>query len=65
MEHVNLLTPGEAADLLRLTTHKVKQLASRGDIPTVRVPGDEFRFLEVDLWAWVETRKVSVARVSA
>ena len=59
MQTTNLLTPGEAADLLRLPTRKVQQLAKRGEIPTIRLPGDEFRFDAGELWKWIDSRKES------
>lgn len=54
-----LLTASEASDVLRLTTREVKRLASRGEIPIVRLPDDEFRFDELDLWLWIQSRKES------
>ncbi len=52
-----LLTPLEAADILRLPTRQVTKLAKSGTIPRVVLPGDEIRFDEADLRAWIEARK--------
>ena len=53
----NLLTPGEAAELVRLTTRRLQKLARNGEIPVIVLPGDELRFDERDLWKWVESHK--------
>ncbi|MBI2477317.1 MAG: helix-turn-helix domain-containing protein [Planctomycetia bacterium] len=63
METKNLITASEASSLLRLTTREVKHLALRGEIPAVRLPGDEFRFIESDLWAWIESLKETVGAI--
>jgi len=52
-----LLTPLEAGQLLRLPSRRVVRLAKAGDIPHVRLPGDEYRFSEPDLWRWVEQHR--------
>ena len=53
----NLLTPGEAADVCRLTSHRITKLAKAGCIPVVILPGGELRFDEADLWAWIAKHK--------
>jgi excisionase family DNA binding protein len=53
----NLLTPGEAAEIVRLTPRQITRLARDGVIPAVVLPGDEIRFDERDLWTWVEQQK--------
>lgn len=52
-----LLTPLEAADLIRLPTRQVVKLAKAGSLPCIRLPGDEYRFSEADLWRWVERHR--------
>ena len=52
-----LLTPGEAAELVRLTTRQFIKLARAGVVAVVVLPGDELRFDERDLWGWVEAQK--------
>jgi len=52
-----LLTETEAADILRLTRTHVIKLARRGVLPVVRLPGDELRFIERDLWTWIESQR--------
>ena len=52
-----LLTPMEAADILRLPTRQVVKLAKAGTIPRVLLPGEEIRFDETDLRTWIEARK--------
>ena len=47
-----LLTPEEAARLLRATPYWVTERARRGEIPCVRV-GRKVAFLRSDLEAWV------------
>jgi excisionase family DNA binding protein len=52
-----LLTASEAADVVRLTTRQVVRLANRGELPSVRLPGDELRFDAADLWRWIDTHR--------
>jgi len=58
-----LLTTDEAAEILRLTPRQVARLANAGRVPTVRLPGNEIRIDESDLWAWVADRKQPIAGV--
>jgi excisionase family DNA binding protein len=53
----NLITDSEAADILRLTTRQVANLAKKGILPSVNLPGGEIRFDVDDLHQWVESRK--------
>ena len=52
-----LLDETDVARLLGLTPRQVQKLAKRGDLPVVRLPGDELRFDPDDLRAWVAGRK--------
>ena len=52
-----LLTETEAGEILSLTPRQVLKLARRGEIPSVAVLAGELRFVERDLWTWVESRK--------
>ena len=54
-----LLTEFEAGELLRLPTMRVVKLAKAGNLPSVKLPGDEFRFIETELWAWAEQHRIS------
>lgn len=56
-----LLTEDEAAEILRLTSSRVLRLARRGEIPAVRLPGNEYRFVESDLWEWVRSHRMASA----
>jgi excisionase family DNA binding protein len=56
-----LLTTDEAAEVLRMTTNRLSRLVRRGEVPHVLLPGDEVRFDERDLSAWVESRKAGGA----
>ena len=53
----HLLTASEAADVVRLTPRQVDRLARRGKLPAVRLPGDEIRFDEADLWTWIDAHR--------
>lgn len=57
-----LLTETEAADILRLTSSRVLRLARGGQLPAVKLPGNEFRFVESDLWKWVDGHRTEAAR---
>ena len=52
-----LLTESEAADVLRLTARQVLRLASRGELPSVRLPNKAVRFDPDDLREFVEAHK--------
>lgn len=58
-----LLTDDEAADLVRLTPRQVVRLARRGELPCVRLPGDELRFDPAELSRWIDAHRQPV-RVS-
>lgn len=53
----HLLTTGEAGHILRMLPTRISRLARQGDIPSVMLPDGEVRFLEADLWAWVERHR--------
>ena len=54
-----LLTPNEAAQLLRMPTARLVRLARQGAVPHVMLPGEEPRFVETELWSWLERRSAS------
>ncbi|RIK73198.1 MAG: hypothetical protein DCC68_25320 [Planctomycetota bacterium] len=56
-----LITLREAAEALRMSPQRLGRLIRRGQIPHVMLPGDDVRFDERDLTAWVESRKAGVA----
>ncbi len=53
----HLLTNHEAGALLRMIPARVLRLAKAGDIPHVKLPDGEIRFVEHDFLHWVESRK--------
>lgn len=57
MDIKHLLTAVEASDILRLTPNQIRKLARGGELPAVVLPGNEVRFDETELWAWVEAHK--------
>ena len=52
-----LLIDGEAADILMVPRRRLVRLAKSGQIPAIFLPDGEIRFLETDLWAWVEQHR--------
>lgn len=54
---MTLLNESQVADLLGLTARQVIKLARCGEMPSVRLPGDEIRFDPEDICEWVECRK--------
>jgi excisionase family DNA binding protein len=55
-----LITLGEAAEALRISTYRLVRLVRHGQVPHVRLPDGEVRFDDSDLAAWVESRKANV-----
>lgn len=55
-----LITLGEAADALRMSPQRLGRLVRQRLVPHVMLPGDEVRFDERDLAAWLESRKAGV-----
>jgi excisionase family DNA binding protein len=53
----SLITLAEAAEALRISHKRLGQLVRRGEVPHVLLPGDEVRFDDRDLTAWIESRK--------
>jgi len=58
MGTANLITDSQAAAILQLTPRQVAKLARRGELPTVRLPGNEIRFDPDDIRLWIERHKV-------
>jgi excisionase family DNA binding protein len=52
-----LITDSEAAELLALTPRQVARLAKRGELPSVKLPGEETRYDPDDIRQWVESHK--------
>jgi len=52
-----LLTKRQAAEILAVTSGQLARMASRGEVPSVKLPNREVRFIERDLWAWIESRR--------
>jgi len=57
IENERLLTTGDAADILQMPTARGSRLSKRDEIPHIRLPGGEIRFVKADLWAWIKARK--------
>ncbi len=53
----NLLTDGEAADLLRMIRTRLVRLAKQGKVPHVLLPDGEVRFDRSERSAWVHEHK--------
>ncbi len=51
-----LLTPNEAADILRISVYTLLEYARKGTVPAIKV-GREWRFVEKDLDAWLKERR--------
>ena len=56
----HLLTDGEAAEMLRMPPSRLRKLANTGQVDHVLLPDGEVRFVEADLWDWVESHKQKV-----
>lgn len=56
-----LLTSSEAADILQISSARVARFAKANKVPHVRLPDGEVRFVESDLWAWIDQHKVNEA----
>ena len=50
-DHLLLLTPGEVAEIFRVTPKTVSHWADAGRLPCVRTPGGHHRFREADVQA--------------
>ncbi len=53
----HLLTNHAAAHILGLTDRQLKALVRSSDVPRVELPNGETRFVEQDLWTWIEAHK--------
>jgi hypothetical protein len=56
-----LLTDSEAADVLQIPSARLAKFAKENKVPHVRLPDGEIRFVEADLWAWIEQHKQPAA----
>lgn len=54
---MSILTPDEAAELLKLSTRQTLRLVSRNEVPHFRLPNGEIRFDSDDLRQWLHTLK--------
>lgn len=52
-----LLTASEAARILRLAPRRIEQMASRGEMPSVRLPNGETRYDADDLARWIDAHR--------
>lgn len=59
---IEILTPEELAELLRLPANKVILLARRGELPFVLLDG-KIRFDAEDVEAWISAKKIGQTRV--
>ena len=53
----SLLTNRKAAEVLQVTSGQLARMANRGDLPSVKLPNGERRFIAADLWSWIESRR--------
>jgi len=60
-----LLDAYDAAEMLLLSTRRVRALARDGQLPHIVLPGGEIRFDPDDIRKWVETRKQRAANEQA
>ena len=52
-----VLTDGEAAQLIRMPPARLLRLAREGRVPCVVLPDQEIRFVESDLWDWIQAHR--------
>jgi predicted DNA-binding transcriptional regulator AlpA len=57
MDGKKLLAAKNVADILQLTSRQVVRLANRGVIPSVELPTGDRRFIESDIWDWIEQQR--------
>jgi hypothetical protein len=55
-----LLDAYGAAEILLLSTRRVRLLVEQGQLPHVALPNGEIRFVEADLLVWIEAHKQNV-----
>jgi len=60
-----LMTDAEAGDILGLTPRQVLRMASRRELPSVRLPNREIRFDPDDIARWITSRKITALAASA
>jgi excisionase family DNA binding protein len=58
---IEILTPDEVAELLRLSPNRVLLLARRGEIPSVMIDG-RFRFDAGEIEDWIKARRSNSLR---
>jgi len=58
MERPFYLTPGDAAQLLQITTGELTKMVELQLVPFVRLPSGSVTFDEADLVAWLRALKV-------
>jgi predicted DNA-binding transcriptional regulator AlpA len=49
----------DAAEMLLLSTRRVRLLVKQGQLPHVALPNGEIRFVEADLLTWIDAHKQS------
>jgi excisionase family DNA binding protein len=54
---IEILTPGEVAELLRLSSNKIIAMARRGELPFLILDG-RMRFEAADIEDWIKARKI-------
>jgi hypothetical protein len=60
-----LLTDTDAADILQMPAARLARFAKANKVPHVRLPDGELRFVEADLWGWIERHKFPGQEVSS
>lgn len=51
-----LLTPRTVALWLDITREKLREMSLAGEIPGIKLPSGEYRYRELDLEAWLQSR---------
>lgn len=57
-----LLAAENVAEILQLTSRQVTRLANRGVIPSIELPTGDRRFIEADIWEWIEKRRAQTEK---
>ena len=60
----HLLTPGDVAEIYRVTSKTVSHWADAGRLPSVRTPGGHHRFREADVQALLDGERIRAAAIA-
>jgi predicted site-specific integrase-resolvase len=59
-----LLTDSDVAELLKVPSARVLRLAKQSRIPHVVLPNGEVRFVEQDVWDWIQSHRQPAREMS-